>query len=183
MKNDTGIEDANNGNGRKSTLKSDRSKSSLEIPEDVTELVDEAIRAYEFRVKYYEELIRETVNEFEGGLKRAHVDELSILIEEASEETKQMQSVCQKIVRSLGRLIPVIYQSIEILEFQVKADTGSYHYHYYRFTYHLQPSMGWNKRKVYCFYCIYLTLEVIVHIRLRFVSIWRIMQIILTVIG
>ena len=90
----------------------------------MTELVDDAIRAYEYRVKYYEELIRETVNEFEGGLKRAHVDELSVLINEASDETKQMQHICQKIVNSLGRLIPVIYQSIEILEFQVKSDTG-----------------------------------------------------------
>ncbi len=96
----------------------------MDADENVTELLERAADVYEFRVKYYQELMRETVNDFEGGLKRAHVDELTVLIDEASEETKEMQKVCHKIVKSLSQLIPVIYQSIEILEFQVKADTG-----------------------------------------------------------
>ena len=97
--------------------------------EDVNELLRRAASSYEYRVKYYEELIHETVTEFERGMKRAHVDELSILINEATDETKQMQNVCHTIMRSLGKLIPIIYQSIEILEYQVKADTGSFRKH------------------------------------------------------
>ena len=103
---------------------SEDEKDVFDPDEDVSGLLRKAASSYEYRVKYYEELIHETVSEFERGIKRAHVDELSILINEAADETRQMQNVCHTIMRSLGKLIPIIYQSIEILEYQVKADTG-----------------------------------------------------------